>query len=124
MVVGLERRAHPRVSVNLLVQYRFDTFETFTAEYIQDISEGGLSVREPEVMRPVGTTVHLQFVLRGGAQLIEGLSKVTRMQETPTRVMAFEFVDFDDESRAMIRTLVRDGPAADPPTEDLPFGAL
>lgn len=127
-----ERRRHGRTPVNLLVQYRFDTFGAFAAEYIQDISEDGLSIHRPAQTRPVGTTVHLQFLLRDGSRLIEALGRVVRVDPDSDRdadghldpggVMAVEFMDIDDESRDLIRRLIRDGPSEEPPTEAHPFG--
>lgn len=117
-----ERRRHARAAANLLIQYRFDTFEAFVTEYIEEISEGGLSVRNPELIRPVGTTVHLQFVLRDGTWLIEGLARVARIEETPERRMALEFVDIDEASVTLIRRMVQEGADEEVPTEDLLFG--
>ncbi len=117
-----ERRRHPRAPANLLIQYRFDTFDAFVTEYIEDISEGGLSIRDPELTRPAGTTVHLQFVLRDGTWLIEGLARVARIEDTPERRMALEFVDLDEASVTLIQRMVQKGADEDVPTEDLLFG--
>ena len=117
-----DRRRYPRIPINMLIQYRFDTFEAFVVEYIQDISEGGILIRDPEIVRPLGSTVHLQFVLRDGTRLIEGLSRVVRIQEEPNRAMALEFIDFDDASKALIRRLTME-PSEALPTEDMAYHA-
>ena len=117
-----ERRRHARAPANLLIQYRFDTFDELETEYIQDLSEGGVLIRTPSQVRPVGTTVHLQFMLRDGTRLIEGLARVVRAEDGASGFMALEFVDFDESSKEVIRRFVTEGHTNDLPTEDLLFG--
>ena len=114
-----ERRRHPRVPANLLIQYRFDTFDAFVVDYIEDISEGGVLIRDPELVRPVGATVYVQFVLRDGTMLIEGLARVVRIDEASPRSMALAFIDFGEDAKIRIRRLVDERPYDDIPTEDL-----
>jgi len=111
-----ERRQHPRAPVTLLIQYRFDTFEAFVVEYIEDLSEGGLRIYAPEQTRPPGSIVHVQFMLRDGVRLIEALCRVVRVEASPT-MMALAFVDLDAGSKALIRRLVRERPDIAMPTE-------
>ncbi len=113
-----ERRRTPREPVSLLIQYRFDTFEPFMAEYISDISERGLRIQDPDVVRPPGTVVYVQFINRDGTRLIEGLCNVVWVHVQPERAMALEFVDFDDESLDLIRRLITAEPFSDIPTEE------
>ena len=101
-----------------MVQYRFDTFEPFVLDYIENISETGVLIADPEITAPVGSVVYLQFILRDGTKLIEGLSRVIRVEEDPG-AMALEFVDFDEESKSLLRRLVEEGATEDLPTEDL-----
>lgn len=114
-----DRRRYPRVSLSLLIQYRFDTLEDFLAEYSTNISEGGMFVRTDEP-RDVGTLLYLQFYLRDGAKLIEGLGRVVQVTaldpSDPNRSygMGIEFVNFDEESMKLIRRITTHGPAAEP----------
>jgi type IV pilus assembly protein PilZ len=106
---GSDRRRYPRVPLSLLIQYRFDTLEDFLAEYSMDISTGGMFIRTEEP-REEGSLIYLQFYLRDGAKLIEGLGKVVRVNppgqtERPAG-MGVEFVNFDEESMKLIRQIV------------------
>jgi uncharacterized protein (TIGR02266 family) len=104
-----ERRRYPRVPLSLLIQYRFDTLADFLAEYSVDISEGGMFIRTDEP-REEGSLIYLQFYLRDGAKLIEGLGKVVRVnppgREGQVAGMGVEFVNFDDESMRLIKQIV------------------
>ena len=100
---GKERRKHLRVELNLLVQYRFDTFDEFLSEYAGDISAGGIFI-ETDRPRPVGTMIYLQFALRDGTQLIEGLGRVVRVVPpgNPQPGMGVEFENLDTQSQDLI----------------------
>lgn len=106
---GDNRRRHPRAKVQLLIQFRFDTFEEFLAEYSVDLSSSGMFIRSQNP-RGEGSFVYLQFALRDGSRIIEGLGKVVRVNPpgVPGREagMGIEFVDFDEESLAIIRGIV------------------
>ena len=106
-----ERRKYPRVPLSLLIQYRFDTLEDFLAEYSTDISMGGMFIRTDQP-REVGSLIYLQFYLRDGAKLIEGLGRVVRVSEPEPDAqdgaygMGVEFVNFDSESMKLIEQIV------------------
>ena len=109
---GKERRRYPRAPVSLLIQYRFDTLEDFLSEYSTDISIGGMFIRTDD-LREEGTLIYLQFYLRDGAKLIEGLGRVVRVKRPDPRGddqsppgMGVEFVNFDEESMQLIRQIV------------------
>lgn len=104
----MERRRFPRVSLNLLVQYRFDTLDDFLIEHAADISEGGMFIRCDDA-KSEGALVYLQFNLKDGTKLIEGLGKVVRVnpKRSPDPGMGIEFVNFDPESRELIRAILR-----------------
>ncbi|MHB8417339.1 MAG: TIGR02266 family protein [Myxococcales bacterium] len=110
---GLEKRRFPRAPLQLLVQYRFGSVGDFLAEYASNISLGGVYIRTDDP-REEGSLIYLQFTLRDGSPLIEGLGKVVRVNrpgEVPEGVevgMGVEFVNFDDESMALIEQIVRD----------------
>ncbi len=102
------RRKHRRTPLSLLVQYRFNSFEDFLAEYSLDISPGGMFIRtdEPQEM---GSMIYLQFQLKDGSKLIEGLGRVCWVTPPGTKDrtagMGIEFVNFDEESMALIEEI-------------------
>jgi type IV pilus assembly protein PilZ len=109
---GKDRRRYQRVPLSLLIQYRFDTLEDFLSEYSVDISMGGMFIRTDE-LREEGSLVYLQFYLRDGAKLIEGLGRVVRVNQPSHEPesgadpgMGIEFVNFDEESMGLIRQIV------------------
>jgi len=108
MSAGDNRRRHPRTPVSLLVQFRFDTFEELAAEYATNLSPGGMFIqtREP---KPVGDLLYLQFSLKDGSKLIEGLARVVRAippgEGGGAPGMGIEFVDFDEESMALVKQI-------------------
>ena len=103
-----ERRKHQRTPLSLLVQFRFNTFEDFIADYSHDISPGGMFIRTDEPQEE-GSIVYLQFSLKDGSRLIEGMGKVVRCNPPGVagRVvgMGIEFLNFDDESMALIQEI-------------------
>jgi len=109
---GKDRRRYPRVPLSLLIQYRFDTLEDFLSEYSVNISMGGMFIQTEDI-REEGSLVYLQFYLRDGAKLIEGLGKVVRTnppgsdsEDDAPIGMGVEFVNFDEESMDLIRQIV------------------
>lgn len=108
--MSIDRRRYPRVPLNLLIQYRFDTFEDFISEYAVDISEGGIFIRTDEA-REEGAMIYLQFALKDGTKLIEGLGKVVRVnpagRENPQGI-GIEFVNFDEDSKALILAIIEE----------------
>jgi type IV pilus assembly protein PilZ len=104
-----DRRRHPRAKLQLLIQFSFETFDDFIAEYSTDISEGGMFIKT-ERPNPKGSYLYLRFTLNDGSPLIEGLGKVVRVilrsDPTATPGMGIEFIDFDQESMALIQQIV------------------
>lgn len=102
------RRRHPRTPLSILVQYRFNSFEDFLAEYSVNLSPGGMFIRTDEP-RELGEMVYLQFTLQDGSRLIEGLGKVVWVNDpkdrTRTPGMGIEFVNFDEDSAALIEEI-------------------
>ena len=72
-----DRRKHSRTPLSLLVQFRFNTFEDFLADYSVNISPGGMFIRTDEPQEE-GSIIYLQFTLKDGSRLIEGMGKVVR----------------------------------------------
>ncbi|HEY0880824.1 MAG TPA: TIGR02266 family protein [Archangium sp.] len=102
---GAEKRRHPRTPLNVLVQFRFDTFDEFMAEYSVNISPGGIFIRTDEP-REQGSIIYLQFALKDGSKLIEGMGRVVRVNPPGNAKMpagmGIEFLNFDDESMSLI----------------------
>ncbi len=103
---GDNRRRYPRSPLSILVQYRFNSFEDFLAEYSLNISLGGIFIRT-EDPRDEGSIVYLQFSLKDGSRLIEGMGKVVRVNPPGSRDtgMGVEFMNFDEESMALINDI-------------------
>src|SRR5258705_13845989 len=114
---GSERRRFPRTPLSLLVQYRFNSFEDFLAEYSVNISPGGMFIRTDTPLEE-GSMVYLQFSLKDGSRLIEGMGKVVRVNPpgVKDRVsgMGVEFVSFDEESMALINEICAQREASRP----------
>lgn len=74
-------RRHDRRALALLVQFRATVLEPFRAEYIVNLSPGGLYVATDDPL-PKGTLLNLQFPLKDGTRLIEGTGTVVHVTET------------------------------------------
>ena len=105
---GDNRRRYERTPLSLLVQFRFNSFEDFLAEYSVNLSPGGIFIRTEEP-REKGSVIYLQFSLADGSRLIEGMGKVVHVNPpgTPGVVpgMGIEFVNFDEESLHLIEEI-------------------
>ena len=112
---GQERRKFPRKPLSLLVQFRFNTFENFLAEYSDNISLGGIFIRT-ETPKEKGSIIYLQFSLEDGEQLIEGVGPVVHVNEPGVagRVpgMGVEFMNFDDASMRLIEEICQSRPSS------------
>lgn len=103
---GSDKRRHPRVPLNVLVQFRFRTFDDFLAEYSLNISPGGIFI-QTQTPREQGAIVYFQFALQDGSPLIEGMGQVVRVNAPPGEPhrpsgMGVEFMNLDDESASLI----------------------
>ena len=76
-------------------------------EYARNLSMGGVFIETNEP-RPKGTIVHFQFALRNGTRLIEGLGRIVRVNppDSPHPGMGIEFTNLDEDSQALIRSVV------------------
>lgn len=103
-----DRRRHPRTALSILVQYRFNSFEEFLAEYSVNISPGGMYIQTLHPQEE-GSMIYVQFSLKDGSRLIEGMGRVVRVNEPGTAGvepgMGVEFVNFDDESMALVQEI-------------------
>jgi uncharacterized protein (TIGR02266 family) len=102
------RRKHPRVPLQLLVQVRTKDLKTFMTERAPDISLGGLFL-ETEELRPEGTMLYFQFTLDDDGPHIEGLGRVVRVVEgqgDTKRGLGVEFVSVEEPSKSRIAELI------------------
>jgi type IV pilus assembly protein PilZ len=104
----------------MLVQYKLDTFDQFIAEYATNLSAGGIFIRTDDP-REVGTMLYLQFFLKDGKKLIEGLGRVVHSipPGTGDKVagMGIEFVSLDEESQRLIDSVISTQLKSDKPEE-------
>ena len=106
------KRVHPRSPLTLLVQYRFESIDEFVSEYAEDVSLGGMFIRTDEPPEE-GSVIFLQFTLRDGSKLVEGLAKVcwclppnkaSKLGRVPG--MGVQFLHFDEESQTAVKDIV------------------
>jgi uncharacterized protein (TIGR02266 family) len=97
------KRRHERHLINK----EFESIEDFIAEYVSDISRGGVFIRSKQPL-PVGTRVDLKFsVLLEDFQIIEGEGEVVRVVDHGDGTgMGVAFTELTDASRALIERLV------------------
>ncbi len=107
MSSGPEQRIHPRIPLQLLVQFRLKDIDTFLREHAVNISSGGLFISS-STPHPNGTMIYLQIQLDNGQKLIEGLGRVVHVnlpsQDNPG--MGIEFVNIDEKSQQLINDIV------------------
>jgi uncharacterized protein (TIGR02266 family) len=108
---GAERRAAPRVLVDLEVDYRAE--DTFLFAYIADISATGIFIRttEPE---PAGTHLNLRFHPPEADEPVELEGEVIWVNRYRPGVrdalhpgMGVRFLGLDDATKARLYELVR-----------------
>lgn len=100
---GTAQRRHARVSVALLVQYRFGAFEEPRFDYALNVSESGLFIAMDEE-KPIGTTVFVQLTTRDGQHFLQGQGRVVRAANGGN---AIELDGFDEASRQILQGLVQ-----------------
>ncbi len=108
-------RQHPRVKVN----QEFQVVEEFIAEYVTDISQGGVFIKSKNPL-PVGTRVNLKFtVIVDDMETIEGEGEVMRVDTRPDSTgMGVAFTRLTADSMELINRVVAaraEGEAAEHP---------
>lgn len=109
-----EQRSHERMSINK----EFASIDEFIAEYVMDISEGGVFIRSRSPL-PVGTRVNLKFsVILDDFETVEGEGEVVRVVGDGEQTgMGVRFIELTDESRRVVDEVVRRR-AAEAATQD------
>lgn len=105
-----DQRSHERMSINK----EFASIDEFIAEYVMDISEGGVFIRSRSPL-PVGTRVNLKFsVILDDFETIEGEGEVVRVVDEGEQTgMGVRFIELTPESRAVVDEVVRRREAAE-----------
>lgn len=104
----IERRRSPRAS--LIVRVRFGSVDAVFSEFTRNVNEGGVFIKTDQPAT-LGTQVHLEFELPGGAGTIKAKGRVTHVQDRddafdPTG-MGVKFEDLDSDARERINEFVR-----------------
>ena len=98
-----QQRQHDRVSVNR----DFESIEEFVAEYVTNISQGGVFIRSENPL-PVGTRVNLKFsIIVEDFETIEGEGEVVRVDNDPQNTgMGVAFTKLTSDSLDLINRLM------------------
>ena len=96
---GPHQRQHIRIDVNK----EFDAIEEYIAEYVNNISQGGVFIRSKNPL-PIGTRVMLRFsIVLEDVEIVEGEGEVVRVERTPGNTgMGVAFTRLTAESKQLI----------------------
>ena len=104
------RRKHPRVPLNLLVQVRSKDYDEFLHDVASNLSMGGMFLCTDQP-KPEGALLYFQFTTDADGPLIEGLARVVRVVETGgghPAGMGLEFVNVEEPSLQRIEEIVNE----------------
>lgn len=107
------RRRHPRVPLNMLVQVRAKDYDDLLERFAPNISQSGVYI-ETDKPHAEGATIYFQLTLNDDGALIEAMGKVVRAvgpkeAEAPMKPgMGVEFLSMTDASSAHLTQLVQD----------------
>ncbi len=98
-----QQRQYDRVAVNR----DFESIDEFVAEYVSDISHGGVFIRSKNPL-PVGTKVNLRFsIIVEDFETIEGEGEVVRVDPDPANPgMGVAFTKLSAESLDLINRIL------------------
>ena len=98
-----DQRQHDRQQIN----QEFETIDEFIAEYVTNISRGGVFIRSKNPL-PVGTKVTLKFsVILDDFETVEGEGEVVRVEtEQGNTGMGVAFTRLTAESQKLIDDIV------------------
>ena len=99
-------RQHQRVEVNR----EFDCIDEYIAEYVSNISQGGVFIRSKNPL-PMGTRVELRFtVIEEDIEIVEGEGEVVRVEMDPANMgMGVAFTRLTAESKQLIDRILSRG---------------
>lgn len=94
-----DQRQHSRRAIN----QEFETIDEFIAEYVTNISQGGVFIRSKNPL-PVGTKVTLKFsVILDDFETVEGEGEVVRVEnDDGQKGMGVAFTKLTAESKTLI----------------------
>lgn len=100
---GPHQRQHVRVDVN----HEFAIIEEYMAEYVSNISQGGVFIRSKNPL-PLGTRVMLRFsIIVDDVEIVEGEGEVVRVDRDPNMMgMGVAFTRLTAESKQLIDTII------------------
>lgn len=102
------------MKLDLLVQFRLQSYEQFLTDYASDLSLSGMFLRTKEP-KAEGSLLYFQFTTKEDGPLIEGLGRVVRVtKDGDTPGMGIEFVNVEEPSLSLIREIVDQRVAATP----------
>lgn len=98
-----DQRVHSRQQIN----QEFETIDEFIAEYVTNISQGGVFIRSKNPL-PVGTKVTLKFsVILDDFETVEGEGEVVRVETTPGNTgMGVAFTRLTADSKELIDAII------------------
>jgi uncharacterized protein (TIGR02266 family) len=99
-----EHRQYRRYDVN----DEFETIDEFVAEYVTNVSQGGVFIRSKNPL-PVGTKVNLRFsIILDDFETIEGEGEVVHVVNRPDEQgMGVQFTRLTAASLALINRLIQ-----------------
>lgn len=97
-----------RQHMRILINQEFECIEEYIAEYVSNISQGGVFIRSKNPL-PEGTRVTLQFsVILDDIEEVRGEGEVVRVNHSPENTgMGVAFTRLDVESKALIDEICR-----------------
>ena len=103
-----DQRNHNRYDVN----DEFDSIADYTAEYVTNISKGGVFIRTKDPLKN-GTRVNLRFsVILEDFETIEGEGQVVRVvNEGDDPGMGVAFISLTDRSRRVLARVIGEEPS-------------
>jgi uncharacterized protein (TIGR02266 family) len=90
------------------VNREFNVIEDYIAEYVSNISQGGVFIRSKNPL-PVGTSVTLRFsVIVDDVEIVEGEGEVVRVERSDDETgMGVAFTRLSADSKRLIDEIVR-----------------
>jgi uncharacterized protein (TIGR02266 family) len=103
---GSQKRQHIRVAIN----QELDVIEEYIAEYVSNISQGGVFIRSKNPL-PLGTRVTLKFsVILDDIEIIEGEGEVVRVERDGSQVgIGVAFTRLTAESKRVVDEIIDRG---------------
>jgi hypothetical protein len=97
-----ERRKHPRKPVRLHVEYNLEGGKK-SADYMADVSQGGLFIKTEESAPRHGDRLHVTFSWMSGGPQVQATCEVTRVSPGGVGVA---FVKMDPDSALLLNNFL------------------